>query len=261
MVRHRLRGYHTPRPFGREDLNRDVEYSIGVVEGWRRVGLEATGRRILEVGPGPDLGTGFVLVALGAESYTAIDRFPLARDADRAFYAALAERLGVDVAATFRRIRYVVSTVPPTADLGESYDAFVSNATLEHLNNVRAAFGWMASVAAPGATHAHLVDAQTHMRWVRPRDPWNILRYPDRVYGLALAFPGSPNRLLASDYVREANRAGIRLAVVGRDRASSEYVRRVRPFLARRFRHRDDDLQLLTFMLVSGPVVDRMPNA
>lgn len=250
-VRHRLRGYRTPREFGPEDIARNVDYSIAVVDQWRRNGLDAAGRDVLEVGPGPDLGTGFALVALGAASYTAVDRFPLAQGANAAFYRALGARLGVDVDATLSRIRYVVGAIPTAIDPPDAFDAFVSNGTLEHLADMPSAFAWMASVAKPGALHVHVVDAQTHMRWVRPRDPWNILRYPTGLYRVAMSFPGAPNRLLASDYVAAASPADIRLSIVPGTQIDPEDLRRVRPSLAGPFRTRgDDDLRLLTFTLV-----------
>jgi hypothetical protein len=250
-IRHRLTGYRTPRPFGPSDIGRNVDYSLEVVDRWRNQGLDPGGRRILELGPGHDLGTGFVLVALGADSYTAVDRFPLAAGVDPEFYRTLADRLNVGVEPTMSRIRYVVGDRPAIAAPDEAFDAFVSNATLEHIEDIPATFTWMASVAAPRALHVHVVDAQTHMRWVRSHDPWNILRYPPGLYRIALSFPGSPNRMLVSDYVAEASRASIRLSVVGGTEIDTEQLRRIRPFLARDFRARDDDdLRLLTFTLV-----------
>ena len=74
------------------------------------------------------------------------------------------------------------------------------------------------------------------MRWVRPRDPWNILRYPAGLYRVAMSFPGSPNRLLASDYVAAASRANIRLSIVDGTRIDAGQLHRVRPFLAGAFR-------------------------
>lgn len=250
-IRHRLTGYRTPREFGPDDIARNVDYSIGVVDQWRRNGLQVAGRHVLEVGPGPDLGTGFALVALGAASYTAVDRFPLAEGAHAEFYRALGARLGVDVDATLSRVRYIVGTIPTPIDPPEVFDAFVSNTAFEHVADVESVFAWMASLAAPGAVHIHVVDAQTHMRWVRPRDPWNILRYPAGLYRIALSFPGAPNRLLASDYVAAASPADIRLSIVPGTQIDAEELRRVRPSLAGPFRTRgDDDLRLLTFTLV-----------
>jgi hypothetical protein len=190
-------------------------------------------------------------VARGATSYTAIDRFPLAQREPRALYAALAERLGVDAELTTAKMRYVVASVPaPAAVLPENgFDAIVSNATLEHLDDISQTFSWLARLGTPGATHVHVVDAQTHMRGVRRRDPWNILRYPDWLYAL-MTFPGAPNRLLASDYLAAAGRAGIRLTMIDGISAADDYLDRVRDHLGKSFRARTrSDLALLTFTL------------
>jgi hypothetical protein len=254
MVRHRLLGYRRPRPFAQGDVERTIDYVLGVVQRWQSSGLDPRGRRILELGPGPDLGTGFVLVALGAESYTAVDRFPLAASGDPDLYAALADRLGVDAAATLQLIQYVVDAIPAERELTASFNAFVSNATLEHLADIPGTFSWMKSLGTPGAIHVHVVDAQTHMRWVRPRDPWNILRYPNWMYRL-MRFTGAPNRMLVSDYLAQAQRVGIPLSIVAGDQADEEYLHRVQPFLTGTFRHRAaDDLASLNFTLVGGMV-------
>jgi hypothetical protein len=265
-VRHRLRGYRNPRPFGPADIERNVDYCIEIVDRWQDAGLRPEGLRILELGPGPDLGTGFVLAANGATSYTALDRFALAAASDPAFYRSLGDRLHVDVEATMGKIRYVVATGSDSHSALGPFDAFVSNATLEHLPDVRSMFTSMASTAEPGAIHVHVVDAQTHMRWVRTHDPWNILRYPGWLYRLVLSFPGAPNRLLASDYVADAKAAGIELSVVDGSEIDADALHHVRPFLARPFRDRaDDDLRRLTFTLVGGygaaPAADLEPGS
>jgi hypothetical protein len=261
-VRHRIIGYGRPRPFGPDDIMRNVDYSLDVVNRWRDRGLRPDGLHVLELGPGSDLGTGFVLVALGAASYTAVDRFSLATAVDPEFYRSLADRLNVGVDATLRRMHYTVGALSETVAPPTGFDAFVSNATLEHLEDIKSAFAWMASVGSPSAKHIHLVDAQTHMRWVRTHDPWNILRYPELIYRLALSFPGAPNRMLASDYVAEASRSGLRFEVLEETQMDPVRLRRIRPFLARVYRDRDDaDLRRLTFTLVSeneaGPGISR----
>src|SRR5213594_909758 len=52
-VRHRVRGYRTPRPFSLDQVERSVDYVVDVVDRWRRQGeLHLRGRRVLELGPG-----------------------------------------------------------------------------------------------------------------------------------------------------------------------------------------------------------------
>jgi hypothetical protein len=260
-VRHRLTGYRNPRPFGPDDIARNLDYSLEVVDRWRHQGLDPHGLHVMEIGPGSDLGTGFVLVAHGAKSYTAVDRFPLASRVDPAFYQALGKRLDVSAEEITPQMQYVVGAHSGVRVPSGGFDAFVSNATLEHLDDVRADFAWMASVGSSGARHVHVVDPQTHMRWVRSGDPWNILRYPAGLYRIALSFPGAPNRMLASDYVADARRAGIELSVVDGEQIDSQRLRRVRPYLARDFRDRDDDdLRLLTFTLVGEQCAVQPPS-
>ncbi len=223
-----------------------------MVETWRAAGLDPTGRRILEIGPGPDLGTGLALLALGASTYVAVDRFPLAESESAAFRAALGARLGVDVTQLASRATYVVGSLPDV-DVRPTVDAIVSNAALEHLPDMPASFRWMRAVGGTDATHVHVVDPQTHTRWLRERDPWNILRYPTWFYDRAMSFPGIPNRLLASDYVATASGAGIALSVVDGERVDDAYFARIRPYVAATFRGRPEmDLRFRTFNLVGG---------
>lgn len=258
-VRHRVRGYRTPRTFSPTDVERNVDYVLGVVDTWRQAGLDPGGRRILEIGPGPDLGTGLALLALGASTYVAVDRFPLALSETEQFRTALGERLGVDVRRLSSRATYVVGSIPDV-DLEAGFDAIVSNAALEHLPDVPAAFSWMCEVGGTDATHIHVVDPQTHTRWLRTRDPWNILRYPAWFYDRAMAFPGIPNRLLASDYVAAAGAVGLRLSVVDGVSVDDAYVARIRPYLPPAFRGRPQmDLKLRSFNLVSGHLVSPPP--
>ena len=246
-VRHHVRGYRTPRTFGSDDVDRTVDYVLGVMRTWQSAGLTQTGRHILEIGPGSDLGTGVALLAQGAATYTAIDRFPLARS-DGQVEAAVGRRLGVDGRAMAANITYVVGTIPDLVVQGQ-FDVFLSNATLEHLSDVPRAFAWMATVAAPRAQHVHVVDAQTHMRWVRANDPWNILRYPNWMYERFMTYPGAPNRLLLSDYLAAARGADLNLSVVTADLADARYIRRVRPGLNGAFRERGDDLLRRSFTI------------
>jgi hypothetical protein len=60
----------------------------------------------------------------------------------------------------------------------------------------------MTQVAKPGCEAVHIIDLQTHSRWIRERDPNNIYRYPEPLYRL-FAFPGQPNRQRPADYISD----------------------------------------------------------
>jgi hypothetical protein len=241
-IRHRLRGYRTPRSFGSQDFDRALVYDLKVVSNWRQLGdVDFSGKRILELGPGSDLGTGAAMVAQGAESYMGVDVNDLLVEPPDWFWEAFG-------AFERRRLGFALQTSPTLPDVNGPFDLIVSNSTLDGIEDLETAFGRLAELSAPGCRMVHHVDAKIHTRWLRKYDPLNHLRYPDRLRPL-LDFPGSPNRLLAGDYLRIAEAAGFRSKIVPEDRASPAYVKAVRPTLAPSFRSRDD-LELLSFTLV-----------
>lgn len=258
-VRHRVRGYVNPRPFSASDVQRTIAHAIGVVDRLETSGgISWYGRRVLEIGPGSDLATGAVIMHRGASSYCAVDLFDNRGQADPALYAELSRTLGaaIDPAS----LTFCQTEFPQLPDLHGEWDLIVSNATLEHIEEIPPLFRRLAQLAAPGARMVHHVDAQTHMRWIREIDPWNILRYPGALYDRVLRFPGAPNRLLAGDYVRAARSVGWSGARVEEDlRADEQYLARAR--LARPFRSAGPDLHFLTFTLVATRADDRASDS
>jgi Methyltransferase domain len=223
-VRHRARGYRTPRPVG--VCGR--QHAEKIVRRWLSH-IDPSGKRILEIGPGSDLLTGELLLASGAVEYTAVDAFSLAEPQPP--------------------IEYVVTSFPMLPDLEGEYDLVVSNATLEHLDDVPATFLRLSELTADGGAWCHYVDAKTHMRWIKDRDPLNLLRYSDAVYGM-MSFPGIPNRLRASDYVAAAAGAGFALEVHAGRRADPRYLDCIRTRTHRHYPR--SDLSLLSFMLTGS---------
>lgn len=248
-LRHRVRGYRTPRPFSPDQVERSVDYVVDVVDRWRRQGeLDLAGRRVLELGPGPDLGTGAVMLALGAASYTAADLFPLAADTPSSFYDGLASRIGRPIDPG--QLAYRVTSFPDMPGLEGPFDVVVSNAALEHFDDVPATFARLAELVPPGGVMCHHIDGMVHMRGIRPRDPLNLLRYPDWIYR-AMSFPGVPNRLRSSDFLMAARSTGWSARVVPDLVAPASYLDGVRSGLSRAWRGKpDDDLAMLTFTLV-----------
>jgi Methyltransferase domain len=186
-----------------------------------------------------------------------VDLFDNRGQADPALYPELSSTLGRPIDPS--RLRFCQTAFPALPDVDGEWDLIVSNATLEHIEDIPSLFRRLAELAAPGARMVHHVDAQTHMRWIREIDPWNILRYPEAVYARMLRFPGAPNRLLAGDYVSAAESAGWSEARVrGALCADENYLSRIR--LARRFRSAGPDLRFLTFTLVADRASDSQPS-
>jgi hypothetical protein len=241
-LRHRVRGYRTPRSFTSHDFDRALAHDLRVVANWRQLGeVEFSGKRILELGPGSDLGTGAAMVAQGAAWYLGVDVNDLLVQPPDWFW----EAFGV---YDRRRLGFALQASPTLPDVEGPFDLIVSNSTLCSIKDLETTFGRLAELAAPGCRMVHHVDAKIHTRWLRSYDPLNHLRYPERLRPL-FDFPGGPNRLLAGDYLSIAEAAGFRAKLVPEDRAQPAYLEAVRPALAPRFRSRDD-LELLSFTLV-----------
>src|SRR6266536_6224125 len=115
--------------------------------------IDWTGKRVLEVGPGSDLSTGAVILARGAESYRAVDLFDNRAQADPALYGELGRRLGAPV--DLARLQFTLATFPGLREVDGAYDLIVSNATLEHVEDVGGLFASLRRLAAPGARMVH----------------------------------------------------------------------------------------------------------
>src|SRR6202012_5629665 len=90
--------------------------------------------------------------------------------------------------------------IPRLAE-GRTFDLMVSWAAFETCDSISDAVASLRRVARPGCETIHIIDLQTHSRWIREHDPNNIYRYPEPVYRL-FRFPGEPNRKRPRDYVQ-----------------------------------------------------------
>ncbi len=248
-LRHRLQGYVNPRPFSPADVDRTIKHAVEVVDRLQAHGdIDWRGSRVLELGPGSDLSTGAVILSRGAASYRAIDRFDNRGQADPSLYPMLGAALNWPVQE--QRLEFTRAKFPSLLDVSGEYDLIVSNATLEHIEQIPDVFRSVRRLAAPGARMVHHIDGQTHMRWIKDVDPLNILRYSEFTYNHLLMFPGAPNRLSADDYIDAARSAGwSSVKVRGELAADARYLAHAR--FARRHR-RVERLRFLTFTLVAG---------
>lgn len=216
--KYRLRGYVTPNTVAKTDVEGQIAYLFDIFGALRRFlppDFDLRGLDVLELSPGSSRGNGALFLALGARSYHAIDIFDLAANEDAAFYELLLDRFTEGTEADRERARAIVSTASPHQfgyavgrdfDIprlagGRTFDLIVSCAAFEHYDNVQQAVVGLTRVARPGCETVHIIDLQTHSRWIREHDPNNIYRFPEQIYRL-FRFPGQPNRLRPSDYVQ-----------------------------------------------------------
>ncbi len=213
----KLRCYATPNTVSKFDIEGQIAYLLDTFGSLRRFmppGFDLRGRDVLELSPGASRGNGVLFLAMGARSYHAIDVFNLAGDEDSIFYDLLLDRFAEGTATDRERARAVASAsgarefgyavgrdfdIPRLAG-GRTFDLIVSCAAFEHYDSVPAAVAGLTQVARPGCEAIHIIDLQTHSRWIREHDPNNIYRYPEAIYRL-FRFPGQPNRLRPADYI------------------------------------------------------------
>jgi hypothetical protein len=222
--KNRLHGYATPNTLAKSDVEGQIAYLLDTFTSLRSFmppPFDLRGRDVLELSPGASRGNGVLFLAMGARSYHAIDAFDLAGNEDPAIYQLLLDRFAdgteadreraraITRASDARQFGYAVGRdfdIPRLAE-GRTFDLIVSCAALEHYDSVPDAVAGLTQVARPGCMTIHIIDLQTHSRWIREHDPNNIYRYPEPIYRL-FRFPGQPNRQRPADYVQAFKNQG-----------------------------------------------------
>ena len=269
--RHAVMGYRTPRTFSSADIGRNADYVIKVVNDHERKIQEYAGednpfwgKNVLEIGPGPDLGTGLCILAKGAKSYTALDKNKLITQTDDNFYEVLFNKIKDYPAypsclAAYNKfkngkqnagIKYIHDKDFVLKGIPEKIDLLLSQAVLEHIDDIAGAFNKIRTELSEGACLSNLVDASSHTRYIRDIDPCNILRYSDFLYRL-FKFNGTPNRLRAAQYEEMFTNLGFKnIKIIPGMILSSEYVDRVKPHLPGRFQS-DKSIDIISFYILA----------
>jgi SAM-dependent methyltransferase len=278
----------------RFDLEGSVDYVDRVFEDYLRYGSidpgDLRGSRVLELGPGDNLGVALRFAAAGAD-VVAADRFIPYRDRDRErqVYETIVGRLPEDerrrvasvltddpvtfdgVAIDFRRetpIEAAPRTIPGTFDL------IVSRAVLEHVYDLDAAFAAMDEILRPGGRMVHKVDLNDHGLFTGGgQNPLTFLTVGDRLYGwMGEESAGLPNRRLIGWYRSKLDQLGyeceylvthvagvpgelephVRLTDDGAGLPRSPSVAGIRPRLLARYRDLSElELSIAGFMLAA----------
>lgn len=197
-------------------------YAESTYETMLRRGLdraELAGARVLEVGPGDNLGLALRLIAGGAERVEAVDRFAIEADRDRQreIYEQLITRLERDERARAqavldagdelldsRRVRlHAGLPVERAAERFEprSFDVVVSVAALQHVRDLPATIEALDRLLAPGGLMLHQIDMSDMGTFSsHGLHALTFLTFPDRLYRLMSSGVGAANRMLLPDY-------------------------------------------------------------
>lgn len=271
-IRHEVKGYITPRTFSTLELDKVIEYDLGVVKSWLTELKNYSQKdsvadlNILELGPGADLGVGLNFLSLGASQYFALDKFKLIDQGSDELYEKLIAKLTTDddkkkslkkEIELFKndqseKIHYLQDdNFSLKHFLDKKIDLIVSQAAFEHFANPAQVIKEIGEISKPGTKVVVQIDMMTHSRWIKEVDPLNIYRYSDFFYQLT-KFLGSPNRWRPDDYVAGFEKAGFgHIAIVPMSTLSPDYISDITPHLYQKFRKEKKQMAILDCYLLA----------
>ena len=273
-MRHRLLGYRNPRPSSFAEVEKSIDYDFKIVKRWKeylsgylKEENPFKDKVILELGVGPDLGTGVILLAEGAKKYIALDVNNLARSVPVEFYGELFDRLHSDKGSDIEylstqlerfqrgedsKISYIVDKDFRITEIKEEVDLIITQVAFEHFDDVGQTIKEISNTIKKGGILYSHVDMKTHSRWIQDRDPLNIYRYGD-VFWKIFKFKGSPNRVRMPQYKKYLEMNNWSDTVMEpRTVLEKEYANKVINTLSKRFRDFDvPEMYILSFILMA----------
>ncbi len=245
----RARTAPAPEHLDREYLE---TYAYGIYERSVRAAGAVEGKRVCEIGPGDHLGVALLMLAGGAESYTAIDRFRggVSSPAAKRFYAALIddlrrhepemhERLGrrgicaEDFPERCELVSFRNVSIEQAGE-AERFDLVVSNNVVEHVSDMGAFARALGRMLRPGGVAVHRVDFGPH-NWM-DLGYFEWLRISDATWRWMGSHRGYPNRKRFHELCAEFESAGLKLACSELNLLDTELTEREAERLPPRFR-------------------------
>jgi SAM-dependent methyltransferase len=180
-----------------------VERAFEAIMGHGRLSpADIEGKRVLELGPGDNLGLALRFLAAGARQVVTLDKFAVLRDpgVEQEIYRSLLARLSPKEQARCgsavcfgERTSFDDERLRPVSGVGveealtilepESFDLIVSVAVLEHVYNPDASFAAMDRLLKPGGRMLHQVDFRDHEMFSGAgHHPLTFLTVPQRIW-------------------------------------------------------------------------------
>ena len=220
---------------GSTHLNRSIADSLAYIEKQfadyiKYAGLSLQGKRILELGPGDNLGVALKFLAAGVASVVCLDRFYSKRDTEheREIYKALRERLSFEEQSRFDQAVTLSDTVQfnperlqsvygvslegfaeKLANDHEKFDLILSCAVLEEIYDPDPVFAAMDRLLAPGGNLVHVIDLGDYgMFRNQGMHPLTFLTISESIYKRMASDSGLPNRKRLRYYVEKMKELG-----------------------------------------------------
>jgi hypothetical protein len=202
----------------KENLHR---YVYDLVEKVERVANGVKDKSILEIGPGDHLATGLAMLALGAKSYSALDRFSgdYEGESSQQWYRLLkqnwkfpnwSEQVDINDFLSSGKVN-IYKTSVENFNPKEKFDIVCSYAVGEHLSDIRSFAELNKKSIKNGGVGIHCIDFGGH-QWDRYGDPFLFLKFPDLVWNLMGSARGEPNRVRFAPYLRFFEEAGLQVS-------------------------------------------------
>jgi len=273
-LRHEIRGYRSTRGFSSKLFKNAIAHDLRVVTRWHdylkkydETDLVFKGKKILELGPGSDLGVGLLLLAEEAHSYCTMDVHNLVASTPVELYKHLFDHLKVSeidedlIKEIQRQLKLTLQNqndkinyqVTKDFDLSvfqeKNFDLVVSNAAFQQFDNPAQSIAQFSKLVKPGAKFIALIDLKTHTRYINRRDPLNIYRYGDVIFN-SLRFKGAPNRMRSYEYEKVLKENDwTNITVFPRIQLPLTYVEKVKNSLHKKFKDPINRMENLTVVI------------
>lgn len=182
-------------------------------------------KTIVELGPGDTIAIALFFLAYGAARVFCYDRFKLITNIKknstiaRRILQILPEKQKQELQKIISfnkkghvqwdtyRLKYLLNTKHLSQIEKSSVDIIVSNAVLEHVNDLENLFATMSYVMKPGGLMVHAADLGSH--GLHYKTPLDFLTVPEKLWRLMTYYRGAPNRARKSQYKHLAVRNGL----------------------------------------------------
>ncbi|GAI89367.1 unnamed protein product, partial [marine sediment metagenome] len=181
------------------------------------------GKRILEIGPGDNLGVALRFLAAEASQVVCLDKFYVKRKFEKEYrlYRILRGELDDNLKIHFDEVIVLKNGIKINPDklkyicgIGidearnileqNSFDFIISRAVLEHIDNLDDAFSVMDNLLIPGGYMLHKIDFKDHGIFSNAgKHPLTFLTVPNFIYRLMTKHSGKPNRRLIQYYYQK----------------------------------------------------------